>query len=103
MKRIWILVALLFTITSCKSKSHPVDVYISPAMESKAEPRVEKIAVLGTATSLSESEDPDKLAPKTMERLLVQFLGERQDYKFIAPNTVNYVIETKGWQDRYAT
>jgi hypothetical protein len=102
MRRIWIVVALLFTITSCKSKSHPVDVYVSPAMETKAEPRIEKIAVLSTASSLNESEDPDKVAPKTMERLLIAALDERKDYKFIAPNTVNYVIESKGWQDRYA-
>lgn len=101
MRRIWIAVALLAVIASCKSKSHPVDVYISPAMETKAEPRVEKIAVLATATSLNESEDPDRIAPKTMERLLVQALDERKDYKFIAPNTVNYVIDTKGWADRY--
>ncbi len=95
------VVVLVAAIASCKSKSHPVDVYVSPAMESKAEPRVEKIAVLSTATSLSEAEDPDKVAPKTLERLLVQSLDERKDYKFIAPNTVNYVIESKGWQDRY--
>jgi hypothetical protein len=103
MKRVWVAVALLAALASCKSKQHPVEVYIGPAMESNAESRVDKIAVLATATSLSDAEDPDKLAPKTMERLLVQSLDERQDYKFIAPNTVNYVIEQKAWQGRYDT
>lgn len=101
MRRVLIAVALLATLSSCRSKQHPVEVYIGPAMEAKAEPRVDKIAVLATASSLHESEDPDKVAPKTMERLLVQALDTRQDYKFIAPNTVNYVIEQKAWQGRY--
>lgn len=101
MKRICIALIVLATITSCRSKQHPVEVYVSPAMESKSEMRVEKIAVLATATSLHESEDPDKVAPKTMERLLIQALDQRQDYKFIAPNTVDHVVEAKAWQDRY--
>jgi hypothetical protein len=101
MRRVWVAVALFATLASCRSKQHPIEVYVGPAMEAKASPRVEKIAVLATASSLHESEDPDKLAPKTMERLLVQSLDERQDYKFIAPNTVNYVIEQQAWQDRY--
>jgi hypothetical protein len=85
MKRIWVAVALLAALGSCKSKQHPVEVYIGPAMESNAQPRVEKIAVLATATSLSDAEDPDKVAPKTMERLLVQSLDERQDYSSSRP------------------
>jgi len=92
---------LLATVASCRSKQHPIEVYVSPAMETKAEPRVEKIAVLATVTSLPDSEDPDKIAPKTMGRLLVQALDQRQDYKFIAPNTVDYVIEKNSWADRY--
>ena len=95
------VVLLLAVVASCKSKQHPVEVYVSPSMETKADPRVEKIAVLATATSLNDSEDPDKIAPKTMERLLIQQLDLRQDYKFIAPNTVDYVIEKHSWQDRY--
>jgi hypothetical protein len=101
MRRIAILLLLLAALASCRSKQHPVEVYVSPAFDEKAEARVEKIAVLSTATSINEAEDPDKLAPKTMERLLVTALDQRQDYKFIAPNTINYVIEQKGWQDRY--
>ncbi len=101
MRRVCIAILLLATLASCRSKQHPVDVYVSPAMESGAQPRVEKIAVLGTATSLSDSEDPDKIAPKTMERLLIQALDQRQDYHFIAPNTVDYVIDAKSWRERY--
>lgn len=101
MRLICIAVILLAAVASCRSKQHPVEVYVGPAMESSAQPRVEKIAVLATATSLHESEDPDKLAPKTMERLLIQELDQRRDYTFIAPNLVNHVIEQKQWEDRY--
>lgn len=102
MRRLWIAVLVLATIASCRSKQHPVEVYVSPAMNGdKDQPQIEKIAVLATATSLHEAEDPERLAPRTMERLLVAELDQRQDYKFIAPNTVNYVIEAKAWQERY--
>ncbi len=101
MRLICIAVILLAAVASCRSKQHPVEVYVGPAMESSAQPRVEKIAVLATATSLHESEDPDRLAPKTMERLLIQELDQRRDYTFIAPNLVNHVIEQKQWEDRY--
>ncbi len=100
MKRILIAVLLLATLASCRSKQHPVEVYVSPSMENKGGP-VEKIAMLGTETSLHESEDPDRLAPKMMERLLTQELDQRRDYKFIAPSLVTHVVEQKGWQDRY--
>ncbi len=101
MRRVCIAVVLLVTLASCRSKQHPVEVFVSPAMEPAAQPRVEKIAVLATATSLTDAEDPDKIAPKTMERLLIQALDQRRDYNFIAPNTVDYVIDSKGWRDRY--
>ncbi|MCI0452458.1 MAG: hypothetical protein L0Z51_08735 [Candidatus Latescibacteria bacterium] len=101
MKRLCIAVIMLATLASCRSRQHPVEVYVGPAMESEAQPRVEKIAVLATATSLNDSEDPDKLAPRTMERLLIQELDQRRDYKFIAPSLVNHVIEQKQWEDRY--
>jgi hypothetical protein len=101
MRRICIAMLVLATVASCRSKQHPVELYVGPAMESKADPRVETIAVLATATSLHESEDPDKLGPRTMERLLIQELDQRRDYKFIAPNLVNYVIEQKACGDRY--
>lgn len=101
MKRVLIAVALFAVLASCRSKQHPVEVYVNPSFNAKAEPRGEKIAVLATATSLTDAEDPDKLAPKTMERLLMQALDERQDYKFDAPNTVNYAIEKSSWQGRY--
>jgi hypothetical protein len=99
-----IALLLLAAVASCRSKQHPVEVYVSPALgDASTVPRVEKIAVLATASSLHESEDPERLAPRMMERLLVVELDQRQDYKFIAPNTVNYVIEGKGWQERYQT
>jgi hypothetical protein len=101
MKRVLIAVALLAVLASCRSKQHPVEVYVNPSFNAKSAPSGEKIAVLATATSLTDSEDPDKLAPKTMERYLVQALDERQDYKFDAPNTVNYAIETNAWEGRY--
>jgi hypothetical protein len=100
MKRILIGVLMLATLASCRSKQHPVEVYISPAMEQKGGP-VEKIAVLGTASAVHETDDPDKIAPKTMERLLMEELGQRNDYKFIAPSLVEHVLVQKGWEERF--
>jgi len=94
---------VLVVLGSCK-KQHPVNVYVDPRFDSKvpAEQQVNKIAVLRFASSLNHQDDPDGVAPKTLERYLDEALGMRKDYKFIAPNTVDYAVEQNQWVDAYA-
>jgi hypothetical protein len=95
MRRTIAVALILASLVACK-KQHPVNVYVHPRFnetQASAEPVVEKIAVLEFASSLHHSDDPDKVAPRTMEHFFVPALQERNDYKLIAPNTVIYAVE----------
>lgn len=102
MRRIVVAAIILAALVSCK-KQHPVNVYVDPRFtDVKTADQVEKIAVLRFASSLNHADDPDGIAPKTMERFLDEALVTRKDYKFIAPNTVDYAVEQNQWVDAYA-
>ena len=76
-------------------KQHPVNVYVDPRfddVEGNGKMAVEKIAVLQCTSSLQHADDPDNLAPRTMERFLGPALNNRSDYKFIASGTVDYAV-----------
>jgi len=100
-----IAVALILAalVVACR-KQHPVNVYVNPRFNETteaAEQLVEKIAVMACASSLHHSDDPDNVAPRTMERFLVPALEERKDYKLISPNTVVYAIEKTSSREAY--
>lgn len=101
MKRIPVIALVLCAVVAC-NKQHPVRVVVDPRFnDAKGGQPVEKIAVLEFATSLHHADDPDKIAPRTMEKFFVPALQERQDYKFIAPNTVLYAIEKVSSREAY--
>jgi hypothetical protein len=90
-------------LTACQQQ-HPVNVYVNPRFEEKGangQRVVEKIAVLECASSLQHADDPDNEAPETMTKYLVPALNDRADYKFIAPNTVEYTITKTSTMDAY--
>ncbi len=98
-----VLVAVVLgaAVFSCQ-KQHPVKVYVNPRFTAAGNAQnVEKIAVFNVASALHSSDDPDNVAPVTLEKFLVPALDERVDYKFIAPNTVEYVVSQNGWEERY--
>jgi len=104
MKRFIVAAIVLVVLVSCK-KQHPVNVFVDPRFnDTKApvEQQINKIAVLRFASSLNHQDDPDGVAPRTLEKYLDQGLAERKDYKFIAPNTVDYAVEQNQWADAYA-
>ena len=97
-----VLVAI--SLWACQ-RQHPVNVYVNPRFtDTKASPdqAIEKIAVLACASSLQHADDPDDIAPRTMERFLVPALQERSDYKLIASNTVEYAVEKTSSLEAYA-
>ncbi len=67
-----------------------------------AEGKYEKIAVFPFMSALHSAEDPDGIGPATMNRFFIEALDLRQDYSFIAPNTVEYAIESANLQSAYA-
>ena len=52
-------------------------------------------------TSLNHADDPDGIAPETLEKFFKPALNEREDYKFVSTNTVNFAIEREGWTEEY--
>jgi len=101
MRRLILAVMVLASLTGCK-KQHPVSVYVDPKFtEAQTDGPGVKIAVTQFASSLNPTDDPDQEAPRMMERFLDPALQARRDYKFIAPNTVQYAIDQNQWGDEY--
>jgi hypothetical protein len=103
MKRVLVCALVgLALLASCRGQQHPIEVFVDPRFtDPNNVENVEKIAVLACASSLHSTEDPDNVAPATVEKYLVPALDVRADYKFIAPNTVQYAVEQNGWDERY--
>lgn len=102
MKYIGLAAALLTVLVVGCRQEHPIKVYVSPKFaDTKSASTVVKIAVTTVASSLHETDDPDDQAPPTLEKFLIPALSARTDYKFIAPNTIEYAVSQNGWQDRY--
>jgi hypothetical protein len=103
MKRVVMIAMVLGALVSCK-KQHPVNVYVDPRFndtDAPAEQQVEKIAVTRFASSLNHADDPDGVAPKTLERFFDEALATRTDYKLIARSTVEYAVEQNQWGEAY--
>ncbi len=95
-------VVLLAGVVSCRQE-HPIKVYVNPKFTGTASTTTAvKIAVFTVASSLHDTEDPDNIAPATLSKFLIPALDQRTDYKFIAPNTVEFAVSQNGWDDRYA-
>jgi hypothetical protein len=97
------LLGLTVMLLGCQ-RQHPVNVYVNPRFEDKGadgQKVVTKIAVLDCASSLQHADDPDNLAPQTLSKYLVPALNNRTDYKFIAPNTVEYSIQKTSNDEAY--
>lgn len=84
--------ALLIGILGCQKK-HPVNVRVAPAMKAG---KVTTIAIFPFTSAVHETDDPDNVAPRTVEKLLFEQLASRQDYKFVSPSSVGYAAEKQG-------
>ena len=103
MRRMLAIMVLGTMLLACKAQ-HPVNVFVNPRFEDNNEAGmkvVEKIAVLDCTSSLAHADDPDNQAPRTMSRFLVPALQTRNDYKFIAPSTVEYAIQKTTTPEAY--
>jgi hypothetical protein len=104
MRRQLSIVVIGTMLLACKAQ-HPVNVYVNEHFDDTNEGGikvVEKIAVLDCTSSLAHADDPDNDAPRTMGRFLVPALQTRNDYKFIAPTTVEYAIQKTSTPEKYA-
>lgn len=105
MKRLLLLLVLPLALGACK-KGEGVSVRISEDFQSTRgdDPSrlvYEKIAVFPFLSALHHSDDPDGLAPMTMDKYFVEEINLRNDYKFISANTLSYAIDQQQWHDRY--
>ena len=78
-------------------KEHPINVEVDPELESAEG----KIAVFPFLSAIHDSDDPDDIAPITMEKHFIPALDARNDYTFISPNTVAYAIDGEEQENRY--
>lgn len=85
----WILLISVFVL-GCQKK-HPVRVYTDPSLKPDA---IEKVAVFPFTTMLHHAEDPDGEAPQMMEKFFMPELDTRDDYNFVAPNSVKYALQS---------
>jgi hypothetical protein len=83
-------------ILGCQKK-HPVKVYTDPSLKPDA---IEKVAVFPFSSLLHHAEDPDGEAPKMLEKFFMPELDTRDDYNFIAPNSVQYALQSLELEDQ---
>jgi hypothetical protein len=82
-------------VMGCQKK-HPVKVFTDPSLKPDA---IEKVAVFPFTTMLHHAEDPDGEAPKMLEKFFMPELDTRDDYNFIAPNSVQYALQSLELED----
>lgn len=90
MKRFSVVVVALLVAIGCGGRQHPAKIYVDDTMK---EGVIEKVAVFPFASAVHHSDDPDKLAPRMMDKLFLEQLDLRNDYKFVAPASVIYALE----------
>ncbi len=52
-------------------------------------------------SSLHDAEDPDGIAPATMEQIFNAELESRKDYEFLSPSTVRYAVDLQQMEEGY--
>jgi len=102
MRRIWLAAVAVLFVVACQ-KGHPVSVNVDERMDAMDgdRPLIEKIAVLPFISALNQADDPDGIAPATLEKFFKPALNERNDYTFVSPNTVEFAVEREGWVAEY--
>ncbi len=89
MRKALFLVLIVGLLIGC-GKSHPVRVQVAPSVESGS---IEKIAVFPFASAIHQTADPDRVAPRTFDKMFREELDKRSDYKWLSPSTVAYALE----------
>lgn len=103
MRRLLLLLALPVALAACSNANAP-DVYLNPDFQKRANNGqlvYQKIAVLPFRSTLNHADDPDGVAPATMEKFFIPQINQRRDYNFVSMNTVRAAIEMQGWGKRY--
>jgi hypothetical protein len=95
MKRslVFLATVLLFASMFGCQKKHPVKLNIGPAMKAGT---ITTIAVFPFTSAIHHADDPDKVAPKMVEKVFFEELELRSDYKFVTPNTIEYAVQVNG-------
>jgi hypothetical protein len=91
-----IAMAVLIGFTGCQKK-HPVKVRVGPEMKAG---KIGTIALFPFTSAVHETDDPDNLAPRTVEKYFFEQLESRTDYKFITPDNVEFAAEKEKLKDR---
>jgi len=89
-------VAAAGLFVGCGKKTHPVKVFVDPSF---AEGGSEKIAVFPFSSALNPAADPNRLAPKTFDQLFRTELNKRNDYQWVSPSSVEYMLQGGGLRE----
>ena len=95
-KYFWIL-TMLAVFLGCQ-KHHPIKVFVDPALNPTA---IEKVAVFSFGSMLHQADDPDGVAPRMLEKYFMSQLDTRNDYNFIAPQSVMYAVRSLHQEDQF--
>ena len=87
---------VLAVLLGCQ-KQHPMKVYVDAALSPTA---IEKVAVFSFGSMLHHADDPDGVAPEALEKYFMPQLDTRNDYNFIAPQSVLYAVQGLGQEEQ---
>ncbi len=97
---LWVMVAMLVVavgvLAGCGKKTHPVKVFVDPSF---SEGGSDKIAVFPFSSAVNAATDPNQLASKTFDDLFRTELEKREDYKWVSPSSVEYVLQGGGLRE----
>ena len=98
MKRyVFVISAILVLIGGCQ-RQHPSVITIDPEFDVAA---VMTILVVPTISSITSGDDPTRQSEILVDRVLWEFMNERNDYIFISPNTFRGAIGRAGLTTSY--
>ena len=80
----------------CAPKGASVKVLVDPSFKAG---NIERIAVFPFTSTLSVTDDPYDLAPKTLDPLFQTALEQRTDYEWMSPASVGYAVDRDGLRE----
>jgi hypothetical protein len=98
MKKLLVLLAVMFVLGAGCKPPHPSIVKSDPAFDPNV---VSGVLIAPAISTVAEMDDPKQLAEPTTNRILAEQLGERTDYTFISAEQFKGAVMRGKLQDRY--
>ncbi|MDD4858400.1 MAG: hypothetical protein PHD74_09890 [Candidatus Krumholzibacteria bacterium] len=99
MKKLLVLSALALLVCAGCKPAHPSKVFEDPAFEPN---KVGSVLITPVISSIIEGEDSQRQSERIPNRILMELLGERGDYRFVSPDQFQGAVARGRLGDRYA-